>query len=173
MCIPLLYRKYTGSSPGMAGDASRTALSKPATQCLEEVYTLSSFLLNSYAYIPNIYPSKHCPAYGFQLQPASCLPLPGCFGGLSKGPWMPKASDLLSSTTASYHSNTKGHSNKPAASLSKGNKRANKAISSFQNKPLFPVTRSTECHICTAQKCLLTWQLSSCGELGAKAKLSL
>lgn len=81
---------------------------KQQPQCLEEVCTLTSFLLNSYAYIPNIYPSKPYPAYGFQLQSASCLPLPGWFGGLS---WMPKASDLLSSRTASYHRNIKGHSN--------------------------------------------------------------
>lgn len=80
-------------------------------QCLGEVHTLTSFPLNSYAYIPNIYPSKHYPAYGFQLQSASCLPLPGWIGGLSKGPWMPKASDLLSSKTSSYHRNRKGHRN--------------------------------------------------------------
>lgn len=111
MCIPLLCRKQTGSSSGMAGDACRTGLSKPAAQSAEEVHTLTSFLLNSYAYIPNIYPSKHYPAYGFQLQSASCFPLPGWFGGFAKSPWMPKASDLLSSRTASYHRNTKGHSN--------------------------------------------------------------
>lgn len=36
-----------------------------------------------------------------------------CLDGLelSKSPWMPKASDLLPSRTASYHGNTKGHSN--------------------------------------------------------------
>lgn len=79
------------------------------SQCLGEVYTLTSFLLNSYAYIPNIYPSKHYPAYGFQLQSASCLPLPGWIGGLSKGPWVPKAVGLLSPNTAPYHRNTKGH----------------------------------------------------------------
>lgn len=84
---------------------------KQQLQCLEEACTLTSFLLNSYAYIPNIYPSKHYPAYGFQLQSASCLPLPGWFGGLSKSLWMPKPSDLLSSRTASYDRSMKGHSN--------------------------------------------------------------
>lgn len=157
----------------MAGDASRTGLSKPATQCLEEAHTWNSFLLNSYAYIPNIYPSKQYPAYGFQLQSASCLPLRGWLGGLSKGSWVPKSirsAFFQNSFLSQIHKRSQKQS---AASLSKGNKCANKAISSFQNKPLFSVARSTERHICPAQKCLLTWQLSSCGELGAKAKLSL
>lgn len=73
------------------------------------IYIGLFLFLNSYASTLNIYPSKYYPAYGLQLQTASYLPLHRWAEGPCKGSRVSKAPDLLSSKTASYHSNTKGH----------------------------------------------------------------